>query len=97
MLEEPRPVSVAKEIQLAEKTTTMELLKEYKDVFAWSYEDMKGLDPQFYQHQMHLSKDAKPVAQRCYQMNLNYTARVIKEIDKLLRVTFIQLVNHQSW
>ena len=26
------------------------LLGEYRDVFAWSYEDMKGLDPKFYQH-----------------------------------------------
>ena len=30
------------------------LLTEYQDVFPWSYNDMKGLDPQYYQHQIHL-------------------------------------------
>ena len=40
-----------------------------RDVFAWSYEDMQGLDPQLYQHQIHLSMDAKPVAQPRYRMN----------------------------
>ena len=58
----------------------VDLLKEYRDVFACSYEDMKGLNPQFYHHQIHLSKDAKPVAQRRYQMNSNYGAKVKEEI-----------------
>ena len=54
-VEELQPVSVAKEMLPPEKTTMVELSKEYKDVFAWSYEDMKGLDPQFYQHHIHLN------------------------------------------
>ena len=68
------------------------LLKEFRDVFAWSYEDMQGLDPQLCQHQIHLSKDAKPVAQQRYRMNPNYAAKVKEEIDKLLRVGFIRPV-----
>ena len=48
------------------------LLGEYKDVFSWSYEDMKGLDPKFYQHQINLATDAKPVQQRRYRINPNY-------------------------
>ena len=61
--EEPWHVSVAKEIRPVEKMTLVELLKEYKDVFTWSSKDMKGLDPQFYQHQIHFNKDAKLVTQ----------------------------------
>ena len=46
-----------------ENTFSMKLVqfKQYKYVFAWSFEDMKGLDPAFCQHQIHLNKDAKPV------------------------------------
>ena len=65
------------------------LLGEYRDVFAWSYEDMKGLDPKFYQHQINLATDAKPIQQRRYQVNPNYAARVKEEIDKLLKIGFI--------
>ena len=95
--EEARPVHVAKEMSPEDKSAMITLLKEFRDVFAWSYEDMRGLDPQLYQHQIHLSKDAKPVAQRRYRMNPNYAARVKEEIDKLLRVGFIWSVKKATW
>ena len=51
---------------------------------------MKGLDPQYYQNQINLQKDARSVQQRRYQMNPNYAAKVKEEIDKLLQVGFIR-------
>ena len=66
--EETRPVHVAKEMPPEEKSATVILLKEVWDVFAWSYEDMQGLDLHLYQHQIHLSKDAKPIAQRLLEI-----------------------------
>ena len=84
-----RPVNVVKEMPKDEKKAMIELLMNFWDVFAWSYEDMQGLDPQLYQHQIHLNTDAKPMAQRRYRMNLNYAAKVKEEIDKVLRVGFI--------
>ena len=95
--EKPRPVNVAKEMPKDEKKAMVELLMNFRDVFAWSYEDMRGLDPQLYQHQIHLSTDAKPVAQRRYRMNPNYAAKVKEEIDKLLRVGFIRPVKQATW
>ena len=41
--------------------------------------------------------NAKPVAQRWYRMNPNYAAKVKEEIDKLLRVDFIQQVKQATW
>ena len=73
------------------------LLTDFKDVFAWSYEDMRGLDPQLYQHQIHPSTDAKSIAQRRYRMNPNYAAKVKEEIDKLLLVGFIWPVKQATW
>ena len=75
----------------------IDLLHENKDVFAWSHEDMKGLDPKFYQHQINLATDAKPVQQRRYRMNPNYAAHVKEEIDKLLKDGFIQPVKQSTW
>ena len=95
--EDARPVHIAKEMTPDNKTAMITLLKEFRDVFAWSYEDMRGLDPQLYQHQIHLNKDAKPIAQRRYRMNPNYAAKVKEEIDKLLRVGFIRPVKKATW
>ena len=54
-------LSIARDLTSGEKTTMKKLLWEYKDVFAWSHVDMKGLDPKFYQHKINLSTDAKSV------------------------------------
>ena len=62
-LAEPRTISIAKNLPPSTKTELIGLLGEYKDVFAWSYDDMKGLDPKFYQHQINVATDAKPFQQ----------------------------------
>ena len=71
-----RTMLIAKEMQTEKKTELKELLHQYKDVFAQSYEDVKGLDPALYQHQINISKDGKPVQQRDYRMNLDYAIKV---------------------
>ena len=52
---------LAKEMQADKKIQLKELLRQYTDVFAWSFEDMKGLDPDSCQHHINLHRDAKPV------------------------------------
>ena len=49
---EPRTISIAKNLPPSTRTELITLLGEYKDVFAWSYDDMKGLDPKFYQRKI---------------------------------------------
>jgi hypothetical protein len=97
MDKEPRNVLVAKELDTDFKEQLMNVLREYKDVFAWSYEDMKGLNPEFYHYKINLAKDAIPVEQRRYRLNPNYAVKVKEEIDKLLRVGFIRPVKHATW
>ena len=57
--EAPRALSIAKDLLPTARATMIKLLQEYKDVFSWSHEDMKKLDPKFYQHQINLSTNAK--------------------------------------
>jgi len=40
------------------------LIKEYIDIFAWSYEDMPGLDSQVAMHHLNIKLDVKPVKQQ---------------------------------
>ena len=59
--ENPRTLQIANNLPAGERATLIHLLTDYQDVFAWSYTDMKGLHPQYYQHQIHLLSDARPV------------------------------------
>ena len=50
--ENPRTLQVANNIPASERVALIHLLTDYQDVFAWSYTDMKGLDPHYYPHQI---------------------------------------------
>jgi hypothetical protein len=95
--EEPRTVLVAKDLDPEFKAHLNTVLTEYRDVFAWSYEDMKGINPEFYHHKINLAKDGITVQQRRYRLNPNYAAKVKEEIDKLLWVGFIKPVKRATW
>ena len=58
---DPCLLSIAKELLPDQREAMIALLTEYKEVFTWSQEDMKGLEPKFYQHKINLAIDAKPV------------------------------------
>jgi hypothetical protein len=48
----------------------MDLFKEFCDVFAWSYEEMPGIDPKIVEHEITTYPDAKPVRQKFIQLIL---------------------------
>ena len=37
------------------------LFKEFHDVFAWSYEEMPGIDPSIVEHEIRTYPDARPI------------------------------------
>ena len=41
-----------------------ELFKEFHDIFAWSYDEMPGIDPLIFEHEIKTYPNAKPVRQR---------------------------------
>ena len=86
----PRTLKMANNLPPEKRSALKLFLREYHDVFSWSYTNMKGLDPQYFQNQVHLQHNARPVQQRRYRMNPNYAAKFKEEIDKLLRVGFIR-------
>ena len=43
-----------------ERAEYTELLKEFSDVFAWTYEDLKTYDTSIIEHKIPLREEAKP-------------------------------------
>ncbi|WKA00122.1 hypothetical protein VitviT2T_018512 [Vitis vinifera] len=43
--DQPREIKIGSSLSPGEKSRLIDLLRSYLDVFAWSYEDMSGLDP----------------------------------------------------
>ena len=73
--EDPRLAYIANDLLPKEEDLLVKTLKEYKDVFAWSYRDLKGVDPDICQHTIPMKEDARPSKQRPYTYNDNFAKK----------------------
>ena len=69
-------------------------MKDYKDVFDWSYKDLKGVDLDICQHTIPMKEYAQPSRQQPYTYNDTFTKKIKEEIDKLLEAKFIYEIKH---
>jgi hypothetical protein len=58
--EEPRFVKLSSSLTREQRVEYTELLKEFTDVFAWTYEDLKTYDTSVIEHKIPLKEEAKP-------------------------------------
>ncbi|RVX12635.1 hypothetical protein CK203_011533 [Vitis vinifera] len=65
--------------------------------FAWSYEDMPGLDPSIVQHRLPLLPQARPVKQKLRRLHPRWSLQVKEEIQKQLSVGFLSVVEYPEW
>ncbi|RDX93092.1 hypothetical protein CR513_24685, partial [Mucuna pruriens] len=65
---ETREIHIGKLILSDFKQRLTELLKEYEDIFAWSYRDMPGLDTAIIEHRLPLIPNAIPIRQELRRM-----------------------------
>ena len=75
----------------------LKLLTEYKDVIAWSYEELKTYDPEIITHDIPLKLDAKPFRQRQRPVNSLIEPLIMKEFKKLLDARIIFPIFHSTW
>ena len=90
-------VWIATNLEADGETLLISTLKEYKDVFAWSYKDLKGVDPQVCQHTIPLRAHAKTRKQRPYTYNKTFAKKIKEEIDKTLEAKFVYENEHTKW
>jgi hypothetical protein len=74
-----------------------ELFKEVRDVFAWLYEEMSGIDLCIVEHEIRTYPDAKPVRQCLRVVNLRKAPAIKAEVEKLLNTGFICPIPLTEW
>ena len=63
MLDESRPGRTTRIGTLASPTVRQDLAMN-QDIFAWSHEDMPGIDPSVIVHRLNVNPDSSPVRQK---------------------------------
>ncbi|CAL2277237.1 unnamed protein product [Prunus armeniaca] len=72
-------------------------LCENAQVFAWSYEDMPGIDPEIISHRLSIDPAFKPICQKCRAYDAERYAAMKDEVDKLTKIGFVRKVNYLGW
>jgi hypothetical protein len=73
------------------------LFKEFCDVFAWSYEEMFGIDPDIVVHEIKTYPDTKPIRQRLCLVHPRKVVAIKIEVEKILKVGFVYPVALTDW
>ena len=88
-IEEPRPTFISIQLSDDDENEYVNLLKGYKNVFAWSYKEMSGLDPKVVIHHLAIKLDYRPTKQVQWWFRSELISQIEKEVNKLIKVGFI--------
>jgi hypothetical protein len=79
------------------RKSIIHFLKKNKDVFAWSHEDMPGIDPSIISHKLNIDPRLRPIKQKRRVFAPERNNAIMEEVDKLLTANFIREVFYPDW
>nr|XP_027071991.1 uncharacterized protein LOC113696809 [Coffea arabica] len=80
-----------------EEKEYVDLLLEFRDVFAWNYSEMPGLDPRVAVHNLSVRRGTKPVKQTQRRFRSELIPLIENEINRLIEAGFIREVKYPTW
>ena len=95
--EKGKPVIISVALTEIEEQKLLPILRKYKEVIAWSIEDLKGIGPSICMHKILLNDDAKTSIENQRRLNPMMKEVVRKEVLKWLNVGFIYAISYSSW
>nr|XP_025661621.1 uncharacterized protein LOC112757229 [Arachis hypogaea] len=79
------------------KEELSQLLKQNRDLFAFTPADMPGINPDLMSHRLAVDPKAKPIAQRRRKMSPDRATEVKKQVKALLEANFIRELPYTTW
>jgi hypothetical protein len=92
----PNMVKLSKSLPPEQKLKYIEFFKEYSDVFAWGYEDLKSYNTSIIQHRIPIKEDQKPFRQKP-RRNPKLLPLIQNEIKKMYDAKIIVPLRFSKW
>jgi hypothetical protein len=87
--ENPKIVKLSKALAPEQKDRYFGMMKNFVDIFAWSYEDLKTFDTDIIQHKIPLNVGSKPFRQGIRQFNPMLMSIIEKELKRMIDARII--------
>ena len=81
----------------ATRKELIDLLQDYNNVFAWSYQDMPGLDTDIVVHRLPLREEYVPVKQKLRRVKPEMLLKIKEEVKKQLDAGFLEVAKYPQW
>ena len=78
--EERKEMKIGTTLSSATGKELIDLLRDYIDVFAWSYQDMSGLDTDIVVHRLSLKEECMPVKEKLRRVKPGMLLKIKKEV-----------------
>lgn len=72
----------------------VELLHQYVDIYAWSYQDMPGLDTNIVGHCLPLKPECPPVKKKLHRTRPDMVLKIKEEVKKQFNIGFLVIVKY---
>jgi hypothetical protein len=95
--EEPKFFKLSSSLTNEQRVEYTKLLKEFADVFAWAYEDLKTYDTYVIEHKIPLNEEARPFRQKLRQINPMLLPVMEREVKKFLYAQIIVPLRYSKW
>ena len=95
--QEPQELRIGTTLNPVERASFVDILHEFKDVFAWSYKDMPGIDRDIAEHRIPIKPGFKPVKQKLRRMRTEWALKIKEEVDKQFKAGFIKVSEYSDW
>ncbi|XP_069151790.1 uncharacterized protein [Solanum lycopersicum] len=95
--EDVKETKISLHINQEIREAIIQLLFEYKDVFAWTYDDMLGLSVYLVVHKLPVYPDFPPIQQKRRKLKPSVSVKIKKEMMKQLNAKVIQVICYTTW
>ena len=93
----PKMVKIRKNASPKEQKEIENLIREYKDVFAWTCDDLKTYDPSIIEHTIPLKEGSKPYRQKLRNINPKLAPLIKNELGKMPVAGIIRPIRHTTY
>ena len=95
--EDIKEVKIGENMELSVKQRLVQMLHDYVEIFAWSYEDMPGLDTDIVVHRLPTNEDCSPIKQKVRCMRPEISEKIKAEVIKQFDAGFLVVTSYPQW
>ena len=95
--ENEKPIKIRINFPKDMKPELIALLKEFREIFAWSIQDIPRLNTKIVVHKIPVKLECPPVRQALRRMKSEIILKIKKDVEKQLKAGFLTTITYLDW